>query len=85
MLQELDVILLTEDLPDAGLKIGDKGCAVLVHPDGGCEAEFVATSGETLALVTLSPAQFRVPEQGWRVRAGNQPDPARRRADSRTP
>ena len=57
MINELDVVALTKDLPDEALSRGDVGTVVHVH--GACEAfevEFVALDGETIALLTL-PAE----------------------------
>ena len=52
MIKELDQIVLTEDLPEYGLRAGDVGTVVLVHQEGkGYEVEFVALDGETLAVV----------------------------------
>ena len=59
MIEELETLLLLENLPEHGLERGAVGAAVLVYPDGSCEAEFVSECGETLALVTLQPSQFR--------------------------
>jgi hypothetical protein len=59
MIEELDTLVLAENLPEYGLERGALGTAVFVHPDGSCEAEFVNPAGETLALVTLSPSQYR--------------------------
>jgi len=60
MIRELDDVVLECDLPQHGLKRGDVGTVVLVHQDGaGCEVEFTALDGETLAVVTLSAGQFR--------------------------
>lgn len=59
-LRELDSVVLTEDLPEYGLKCGDLGTIVLVHRDGtGYEVEFVTLTGETIAMVSLSPSQLR--------------------------
>ena len=42
MIQELDSVVLTTDLPEHGLVQGDIGTIVLVHGDGkGYEVEFV--------------------------------------------
>lgn len=59
MIKELDRIVLADDLPDYGLKGGDIGTVVLVHPIGGYEVEFMTLDGETLAVVSLSPDQLR--------------------------
>ena len=60
MIEELETLTLDEDLPAFGLRRGDLGTAVLVHPDGSCEAEFVSPAGDTLALITLRLHQFRL-------------------------
>jgi hypothetical protein len=59
MLKELDTIVLTEDLPDHGLKVGDVGTVVLVHGSRGYEVEFMTLDGETLAVVSVLPHQVR--------------------------
>ena len=60
MIRELDTIVLDDNLPEHGLKRGDLGAVVLVHPgDSGYEVEFVALDGETVALVSLLPTQVR--------------------------
>lgn len=54
MIQELDTVNLTRDLPQQKLRKGDVGAVVLVHKDGVVyEVEFVTLGGETLAVVTL--------------------------------
>jgi hypothetical protein len=60
MIQELDSVVLTTDLPEYGLEQGDIGTVVLVHGDGkGYEVEFVTLDGETVAVVSLFPSQIR--------------------------
>lgn len=60
MIKELDCVVLAVDLPAYRLKTGDVGTVVLVHEGGkGFEVEFVALDGETIALVTLTPAELR--------------------------
>ena len=59
MIKELDTVVLTEDLPGHGLKRGDLGTVVLVHPAGGYEVEFITLDGETIAVVSLYPNQVR--------------------------
>ena len=54
MIQELDTVVLTRDVPGEKLRKGDVGTVVLVHKDGAAyEVEFVTLGGETLAVVTL--------------------------------
>jgi hypothetical protein len=60
MIQELDRIILTTDLPEHGLKTGDIGTVVLVHEKSkGFEVEFVSLDGETVAVVSLYAHQVR--------------------------
>ena len=60
MIQELESIVLTTDVPERGLKQGDIGTVVLVHRGGeGYEVEFTALDGETIAVVTLLASQAR--------------------------
>ncbi len=60
MINELDCIVLTADLPERGLSSGDIGTVVMVHQNGkGFEVEFVTLDGETLAVVSLSASQIR--------------------------
>ena len=51
--------MLTQAFPEHGLSQGETGTAVYVHPDGGCEAEFVAPSGRTIAVISLLPTDFK--------------------------
>jgi hypothetical protein len=54
MIQELDTVVLTRDMPLQKLRKGDLGAVVLVHKDSAAyEVEFVMLGGETLAVVTL--------------------------------
>lgn len=60
MIDELDCVVLTTDIPEHGLTAGDIGTVVMVHETGrGFEVEFVALDGETLAVASLSAAQIR--------------------------
>ena len=60
MINELDSVILTSDLPEHRLRAGDVGTVVLVHRDGeGFEVEFVALDGETVAVVSLFSTQVR--------------------------
>ena len=63
-MHELDSVVLAVDLPEHGLKHGDLGTIMLVHPEGkGYEVEFVALDGESLAVVSLRAAQVRPARQ----------------------
>lgn len=59
MMRDLETIVLTEDLPEHGLKRGDLGTVVLVHAAGGYEVEFMTLDGQTLTVVSLLPHQVR--------------------------
>jgi len=60
MIQELDSIVLTTDLPKYGLERGDIGTVVLTHRSGeGYEVEFMTLDGETLAVVSLFASHVR--------------------------
>ena len=55
----LDTVALTHDLPAARLRSGDVGAVVEVLAPDAYEVEFVAASGRTQAVVTLSSADIR--------------------------
>jgi len=59
MIEELDSVVLTCDLPGKGLRRGDIGTVVLLHEGEGYEVEFMTLDGETLVVVSLSPGQVR--------------------------
>jgi hypothetical protein len=59
MLNVLDTVVLTRDIPDSGLRRGDLGAIVEVHGANAFEVEFVAASGRTQALVTLTGNDIR--------------------------
>ena len=57
--EELDTVVLSRDLPEHGLRAGDLGAVVEVYGEAALEVEFVRASGETTALVTLTPSDLR--------------------------
>ena len=60
MIDEMDLIVLTRDLPTERLAAGDVGTVVLVHQQGaGYEVEFTTLSGDTVALITLDASDVR--------------------------
>ena len=60
MIEELEDVILTCDLPEYRLARGDIGTVVLVHQEGkGYEVEFTTLDGETIAIVTLTADQVR--------------------------
>lgn len=59
ILDELECVVLSRDVPEHGLLAGDLGTVVQVYPEGGVEFEFVMCSGDTQALLTLSEQDVR--------------------------
>jgi hypothetical protein len=60
VIQEHDCIVLTQDIPDDGLKAGDVGTVVHIHRDAAAyEVEFMTLTGRALAVATVLPAQLR--------------------------
>ncbi len=59
MIEELNQVVLTLDLPEHGLVRGDIGTVVLLHGEEGYEVEFAALDGETIAVASLSTSQVR--------------------------
>ena len=63
MIQELEDVILTCDLPGQRLARGEIGTVVLIHGKGkGYEVEFTTLDGETIAIVTLTADQVRPSE-----------------------
>ena len=59
-MREMDLVVLTRDVLDLGLRAGDIGTVVLVHQGGaGYEVEFSTLAGQTLAVVTLHAGDVR--------------------------
>lgn len=60
MLSEHSIVVLTRDIPDAGLCSGDVGAIVHVYSAGDAyEVEFVEGDGTTVAVVTLDSQDVR--------------------------
>jgi len=59
--QELDVVELTEDLPEFGLKKGKRGAVVAAfdNPDEAYDLEFVDESGKTRFAYAVKPSQIK--------------------------
>ena len=57
--RELDTVVLTRDVPEAGLRAGDLGAVVQVYDGATLEGEFVTAAGRTQALRTLAAADVR--------------------------
>jgi ribulose-5-phosphate 4-epimerase/fuculose-1-phosphate aldolase len=58
-LKLLEVVALTRDLPEHGLRAGAIGTIVEVYGSTALEVEFTDESGNTLAVLTLSPTDIR--------------------------
>jgi hypothetical protein len=59
-LEELDRVALAAPQPTHGLDVGDLGTIVAVHDGGrGYTVEFVALTGETIAILTLAAESVR--------------------------
>ena len=58
MIKEHDIVVLTEDVPEAGLT--GVGTVVHIHNNGeGYEVEFMTLTGQTIAVASLLAAQVR--------------------------
>jgi hypothetical protein len=59
-MRERDLVVLTRDVLDRGLRAGDIGTVMLVHQEGaGYEVEFSTLAGRTLAVVTMRAEDVR--------------------------
>lgn len=54
----LDVVALTQDLPDLNLHKGQVGTVIEVYETGAFEVEFVDLKGKTYAVETLNTLQL---------------------------
>jgi hypothetical protein len=60
MINELDTVVLTKNIPKSGLQQGDVGAVVHHYSETAAyEVEFVAADGRTIALLTLSQGDIR--------------------------
>ncbi|MCG8350880.1 MAG: DUF4926 domain-containing protein [Chloroflexales bacterium] len=60
MIEELESVVLTVNMPERGLQAGDIGIVVLVHEEGkGYTVEFMTLSGDTVAVITVFAEQIR--------------------------
>lgn len=60
MIDELDTVVLTRDVPEHALAEGDLGTVVFRYPDGDAfEVEFITADGNTVAVLTLDDADVR--------------------------
>jgi len=60
MLLEHDRIVLTANIPEEGLKAGDVGVIVHIHPQHAAyEVEFFSLNGNTVTVATVMAEQAR--------------------------
>ena len=60
MVDELETVVLTHDIPDHGLRNGDVGAVVHKYADGSeFEVEFLTADGNTIAVLTLVSTDIR--------------------------
>ena len=60
MIKEHDSVVLTADLSDKNLRVGDVGAVVHVHPGKKAfEVEFMTLRGRTVTVATLWRSQIR--------------------------
>ena len=59
MFQLLEIVALTRDIPESGLRRGDLGAIVELYDSEAFEVEFVTASGRTQALLRLASADVR--------------------------
>lgn len=60
MFEELDAVVLKSDIEKYGLKKGDIGTVVHIYDEGkALEVEFIAATGKTVAVLTLTPDNVR--------------------------
>jgi hypothetical protein len=71
----LDVVALTENLPECNLRRGEIGAVVECYPNDVYEVEFVAQDGYTYALLTLRGDQL-VPLRQKRIHSDTVVEPA---------
>ena len=57
--EPLETVVLVRDVPAHGLRAGDLGALVEIHPLDTIEVELVTASGRTTALVTLNVSEVR--------------------------
>lgn len=64
MINELDLVVLTRDYDEYGLKSGDVGTVVHCYKDNkSFEIEFVTAEGKTVAVLSLADPDIRPFEQ----------------------
>ena len=59
MFRELDAVVLTRDVPEHALRLGDLGAIVHMHTDTMVEVEFVRGKGANALVTTLPTSALR--------------------------
>lgn len=60
MIKEHERVVLTEDLPEHNLKMGDIGVVIMIHDNHiGYELEIFSANGHTLDVVSVHAHQVR--------------------------
>jgi hypothetical protein len=62
-MKELELVVLTRDMPEHRLRAGDVGTVVHSYRAGAYEVEFVSAGGETLAVLTVTEDDVRAMDQ----------------------
>ena len=63
MITDLDTVVLSQDIPEHGLKQGDIGAVVhSYYNQEAFEVEFISGKGEPVAIVTLGKKDIRLME-----------------------
>ncbi len=74
VIEELDIVALTCDVPEEGLKRGDTGTVVHVLGDGAAFlVEFMDSDGDTIAVPFLTKDQVRPAAPGETQWAHSEP------------
>ncbi|MBI4408838.1 MAG: DUF4926 domain-containing protein [Gemmatimonadetes bacterium] len=64
MIPEHASVVLTRDIPEHDLEQGDVGVVVHLYPGGAIyEVEFMTADGTTIAVLTLSEGDIRLPDE----------------------
>lgn len=60
MIKEHERVVLTVDIPEQQLQVGDIGVVIMIHGNhDGYELEIFSATGQTLAVVTVEAEQVR--------------------------
>ncbi len=72
MIAELDIVVLTTNIPEQNLLEGDLGTVVMIYNNNAAyEVEFITLYGETVSVSTLTPNQIREIKKGEMPHARN--------------